>query len=73
MLKGAETTASALTYVGVVDVATEYKLYDDIRWLQSYILPFGLISYVPGGEHSKQPITVFLPGESPWTEEPGGL
>ena len=31
MLKGAETTASALTYVDVVDVAAEYKLYDDIR------------------------------------------
>ena len=24
-------------------------------------------------EASIQPIPVFLPGESPWTEEPGGL
>ena len=30
MLKGAETAASALTYVGVIDVAAEYKLYGDI-------------------------------------------
>ena len=26
----------------------------------------------PGGGHSN-PLRVFLPGESPWTEEPGGL
>ena len=25
------------------------------------------------GERGWQPIPVFLPGESPWTEEPGGL
>ena len=25
------------------------------------------------GERKWQPIPVFLPGESPWTEEPGGL
>ena len=30
MLKGAETTASALAYVGVIDVAAEYQLYGDI-------------------------------------------
>ena len=26
----------------------------------------------PGGGHGN-PLQVFLPGESPWTEEPGGL
>ena len=26
-----------------------------------------------GGGYSWQPTLVFLPGESPWTEEPGGL
>ena len=26
----------------------------------------------PGGGHGK-PTPIFLPGESPWTEEPGGL
>ena len=24
-------------------------------------------------EKGRQPIQVFLPGDSPWTEEPGGL
>ena len=32
----------------------------------------GLIGKVPWSSEW-QPITVFLPGESPWTEEPGGL
>ena len=27
----------------------------------------------PGGERDRQPTPVFLPGESPWTEGPGGL
>ena len=30
----------------------------------------------PGGGHGlleEEPMPVFLPGESPWTEEPGGL
>ena len=27
----------------------------------------------PGGRHGKTLQSVFLPGESPWTEEPGGL
>ena len=26
----------------------------------------------PGGGRAWQPTPVFLPGESPWTEEPGG-
>ena len=81
MLKGAETTASALTYVGVIDVAAEYKLYGDICWLQSYTLQFGLMDLQFGlmdlqwcpWRRTQQPTTVFLPGEPPWTEEPGGL
>ena len=29
---------------------------------------------IPGlGRRAWQPTSVFLPGESPWTEEPGGL
>ena len=32
----------------------------------------GLGTY-PGGGYPRQPTPVFLPGESLWTEEPGGL
>ena len=28
---------------------------------------------IPGSGRSPQPTPVFLPGESPWTGEPGGL
>ena len=36
------------------------------------------LSLIPGlgrspGRRARQPTPVFLPGESPWTEEPGGL
>ena len=44
--------------------------------VKEYVCNAGDLGWIPGLGKSTgggQPTPVFLPGESPWTEEPGGL
>ena len=44
---------------------------DDTEHLKMILRPFVLQAFIVG--LAWQPTLVFLTGESPWTEEPGGL
>ena len=43
------------------------------KYPPSHVGATGDVGSIPGSGRSWQPTSVFLPGEFPWTEEPGEL